>query len=77
MTTFNLFVHPSEDGGPVADVVVFAGDGTVDVPAQVHEVAGDLVVTLFTQADGPAWTYPLDQFRAALDRAAEAVRDSG
>lgn len=77
VASFELFIHPSEHKGRVVDLLARSGPHTVDVPAQVAEVNGDLLITLFTPQDGPAWTYSLNEFREALDRAAQALREHG
>ncbi len=74
--TFELFVgYPDDD--PVVDLMVPVDGDAVEVPAQVHRKDGELMVTLFSRQDGPAWTYSLAAFRAALDRAAEQLHMSG
>lgn len=73
--TIEIFVaYPPDREGPVAELHVPMGD-TVEVPAEVYDEGGQLMVTLFSQADGPAWRYPLSEIRDALDRAAQAIRD--
>ncbi|MDX6198102.1 MAG: hypothetical protein QOJ79_1253 [Actinomycetota bacterium] len=72
-TSFDVFLaYPPNRDGRVAELHVPTGD-TVEIPAEVFEAHGTLMVTLFSQQEGPAWTYPLEEFRAALDRAATAV----
>jgi hypothetical protein len=50
VASFDLFVHPSEYGGGVLDLLAPSGPYAVGVPAQVAEVDGELLVTLFTPA---------------------------
>jgi len=50
-------------------------DGAVDVPAEIYRENGERMIAIFGREGGAAWVYPLDEWVAALHKAAEALGD--
>ena len=65
-------VYPPDREGRVAQLCVQRA-GKLDIPAEVFRQDGQTMITLFSRDDGPAWTYPLAEFGAALDAARAIV----
>ncbi len=65
--------YPPDRESPQAELSV-RHNGTVDIPAYVRRRDGELIVELFSKQGGePEWTYPVDEFIDALERAVAAV----
>lgn len=69
-----LKAYPPDRDGVVAELTVRHG-GLIDIPAEIYREDGELKITLFGRETGPAWTYPLSEWVAAVNQAAEALHD--
>lgn len=66
------YIYPPDRDGRVIELNV-RHEGSVDIPAEFYKEHGQTMITLFSPADGPAWTYPLADFVAAIDAAVAAL----
>jgi hypothetical protein len=72
-TKFDIFIaYPLDRDGRVAELNV-RHDGVVDIPAEVYRDGDQTMVTLFSRREGPAWTYPVADFVAAIHAAVSAI----
>jgi hypothetical protein len=73
--TFEIFkAFPPDRESAVAELYD-RHDGVADVPAQVTRENGELTISIFGREGGVAWTYPLDDWVGAIQRAVEVLGD--
>lgn len=64
--------YPPDSEFPIAEIC-HRHDGVVDIPAEVRRENGQLRITIFGHGDGVGFDYLLDDWVAALNKAAEAL----
>jgi hypothetical protein len=64
------YIYPPDREGRTIALCVHH-DGSVDMPVEVYREHGETVISLYTGTDG--LTYPMEDFRAAIDAAVAAL----
>ena len=66
---FRIFVvYPPDREGRVCQLTV-EHNGSMDIPTELYREDGQNMITLFSQQDGAAWTYPLADFITGINAA--------
>ncbi len=65
-------VYPPYHDARVAQFQVRSGD-VINIPAEIFQTDGRVMISLFSPTDGLAWQYPVDEFVAAIEQGVAVV----